>query len=118
MCAGLRGHVAADELRGKKVVVVANLKPARLRGIESRGMILATDSRDGRVVPVDPGDAPVGELVRIEGVEPKPKAKLSLSDFEKVPLSMSGGVVVCEGKELRTSAGPIRCDAPEGARVR
>lgn len=118
ICAGLRGQVAAGELRGRKVVVVANLKPARLRGIESRGMILATDSRYGRVVPVDPGDAPVGELVRLEGVEPAPKAKLSVSEFEKVPLAMSGGVVACEGKALRTSAGPVRCDAPDGARVR
>lgn len=39
--AGIREHYKAEELIGKKVVVVANLKPALLMGIESQGMLLA-----------------------------------------------------------------------------
>jgi len=39
--AGLRQHYTADELRGKKVIVVANLDPAKIRGIESQAMLLA-----------------------------------------------------------------------------
>lgn len=38
---GIAKHYQPDEMVGKKVVLVANLKPAKLRGIESRGMILA-----------------------------------------------------------------------------
>ncbi|MBN2330396.1 MAG: methionine--tRNA ligase subunit beta [Candidatus Aenigmarchaeota archaeon] len=39
--AGLKQHYSADELRGKKVVVVANLDPAKIRGIDSQAMLLA-----------------------------------------------------------------------------
>lgn len=38
---GIAKHYQPEEMVGKKVVLVANLKPAKLRGIESRGMILA-----------------------------------------------------------------------------
>ena len=43
--AGIKGAYQASELIGKRVVVVANLKPAMLRGIESQGMVLA--AQDG-----------------------------------------------------------------------
>ena len=36
-----------EELVGKTIVVVANLKPAKLMGVESRGMFLATDTEEG-----------------------------------------------------------------------
>ena len=39
--AGIKGAYQASELVGKLVVVVANLKPAMLRGVESQGMVLA-----------------------------------------------------------------------------
>ncbi len=38
---GISGHYAPEELIGKKVIVVANLKPAKLMGVESQGMVLA-----------------------------------------------------------------------------
>ena len=41
MVAGIKGSYQASELVGKSVVVVANLKPATLRGVESQGMVLA-----------------------------------------------------------------------------
>lgn len=123
LCAGLRKHLSMDDLRGKKVAVLANLKPAKLRGIESRGMVLATDRRDGKVVPVDPGSAAVGELVTVSGIEAAPKAKLSMDEFQKAPLLMQGGRVVYRDpsgspRPLLTKAGEIRCDAEDGAIVR
>jgi len=39
--AGIAAHYSPEQLLGKKVIVVANLKPAKLRGLESRGMLLA-----------------------------------------------------------------------------
>jgi len=39
-----------EALIGKKVVIVANLKPTKLMGVESRGMILATDAADSLTV--------------------------------------------------------------------
>ncbi|MBI4597956.1 MAG: methionine--tRNA ligase subunit beta [Candidatus Omnitrophica bacterium] len=41
LIAGIRGSYQAADLIGKHVVVVANLKPAMLRGVESQGMVLA-----------------------------------------------------------------------------
>jgi methionyl-tRNA synthetase len=118
ICAGLRQHLGSEDLLGRKVAVLANLKPAMLRGIESAGMVLASDRADGAVIPVDPGDAPVGDLITVEGIETTPKKKLSKSNFENAPLSVQGGVVVYAGKELRTSVGPLECDAVDGAPVR
>ena len=61
--AGLRGHYTADQLQGRTVVVVANLEPATLRGVESQAMVLAV--QDGsRVMLVQPdGDAAPGSKV-------------------------------------------------------
>jgi len=42
--AGLRGHYTAEQLLGKRIVVVSNLEPARMRGLESSGMLLAAES--------------------------------------------------------------------------
>lgn len=44
---GIAAWYKPEELIGKKIVVVANLKPAKLRGVESRGMLLAADVLDG-----------------------------------------------------------------------
>ena len=51
---GIAEYYKPEELVGKTVVVVANLKPAKLRGVESQGMILAADAPEGvKVVFVD-----------------------------------------------------------------
>jgi tRNA-binding protein len=64
ICAGIRNHYAPQELVGKQVVVVANLETAKLRGLESQGMLLAA-SDDGRVIILTP-EKPVlaGALVK------------------------------------------------------
>jgi methionyl-tRNA synthetase len=60
ICAGIRNHYTPEELVGRQVVVVANLETAKLRGLESQGMLLAA-SDEGRVIfltpekPVQPG---------------------------------------------------------------
>jgi methionyl-tRNA synthetase len=46
---GIKQWYAPEDLIGKKVIVVANLKPVKLRGIESRGMILAAQDADGKL---------------------------------------------------------------------
>ncbi|MBD3236795.1 MAG: methionine--tRNA ligase subunit beta [Candidatus Eisenbacteria bacterium] len=56
LVAGLAEHYAPEDLVGRTIVVVANLKPVRLRGIESRGMLLAA-SGGGRVVLLTTMDA-------------------------------------------------------------
>jgi methionine--tRNA ligase beta chain len=53
ICAGIRSHYTAEELVGRQIVVVANLETAKLRGLESQGMLLAA-SDDGRVIILTP----------------------------------------------------------------
>ncbi len=46
VCAGIKEHYSKDELMGKKIVLFTNLAPRKLRGIESKGMILAAVNED------------------------------------------------------------------------
>lgn len=48
LVAGIRAHYEPEDLVGKKIVIVNNLEPAVLRGVESQGMILAAS--DGEIV--------------------------------------------------------------------
>ncbi|HBK86948.1 MAG TPA: methionine--tRNA ligase subunit beta, partial [Firmicutes bacterium] len=48
--AGIAQHYRPEELVGKQVIIVANLKPAKIRGIESQGMILAAADENGLAV--------------------------------------------------------------------
>lgn len=57
--AGIAKHYAAEELVGRKIVVVANLKPAKLMGHLSQGMLLAASDGIGNL-----------ELVSVGGVIP------------------------------------------------
>lgn len=61
--AGIRAHYEPEALVGKTIVVVANLEPAQLRGVESQGMLLAV--RDGDKVVVLTSDAPVASGLRV-----------------------------------------------------
>ncbi len=62
---GIAKHFKPEELVGKNVVLVANLKPVKLRGELSQGMILAASNGDDSVLNlVDPGNLPTGSEVR------------------------------------------------------
>ncbi len=63
VASGIAQYYKPDELVGKTVIVVANLKPATLCGVESCGMILAADSDDGI------------KVVFLDGVEPGSKIR-------------------------------------------
>ena len=65
ICAGLKEYYTAEEMVGKSVVFVANLKPRKLRGVMSEGMMLAADDGNGgvKLVTID-GDISPGSQVR------------------------------------------------------
>jgi methionyl-tRNA synthetase len=63
--AGIAQHYKPEDLVGKTIVVVANLKPARIRGIDSNGMLLAASGAGAmRLVIVDGGELPSGSVVK------------------------------------------------------
>jgi methionyl-tRNA synthetase len=53
---GIAAHFAPEELPGKQVCVVANLAPRKLRGIESKGMILMAENANGKLVFISPAE--------------------------------------------------------------
>ncbi|MDO8528559.1 MAG: methionine--tRNA ligase subunit beta [Nanoarchaeota archaeon] len=66
VCAGIKMHYSREDLVGKKIIVFVNLAPRKLKGIESKGMILAAVSKDeSQVVLLSPEkDVEVGSRVR------------------------------------------------------
>jgi methionyl-tRNA synthetase len=51
ICAGIKEFYSEDELSGKKIIIVSNLAPRKMRGVESEGMLLAASTDDhGKVV--------------------------------------------------------------------
>jgi len=62
---GIAQHFSSDQLIGKRVVIVANLKPRKLKGVQSQGMVLMAEGSDGSLQFVQPGDGlPDGSIVR------------------------------------------------------
>ncbi|XP_011305321.1 tyrosine--tRNA ligase, cytoplasmic [Fopius arisanus] len=69
---GLVNFVPIEEMRDRMVVVLANLKPANLRGVASHGMVLcaSVDGEERKVEPIrPPPDASAGDRVLIENYE-------------------------------------------------
>jgi len=62
---GIAGSFTAEEVLGKKVTVLVNLAPRALRGVESEGMILMTETPEGKLVFVNPDDSSVANGLQI-----------------------------------------------------
>lgn len=56
---GIAEHFSPEEIIGQRVTVLANLAPRKLRGVESQGMILMTETADGKLVFMEPKDSSV-----------------------------------------------------------
>lgn len=62
--AGIKKHYNPEELVGKKIVVVANLEPVILRGVESQGMLLAASDAEKVVILTPDSDIASGSKVK------------------------------------------------------
>lgn len=108
VCSGLNGLVPLEEMQGRKIVAVCNLKPVTMRGIKSAAMVLAASPRlapgeeDHHGGPVElvnpPADAEAGERVYFEGWEGEPEAVLNPK--KKVWDYCQTGFTTTEGKEV------------------
>jgi methionyl-tRNA synthetase len=111
--AGIRKDYSIDELRGRTVVLLANLEPAKLRGVESRGMLLAAedDKTVGLLVP------PEGATTGTQVLGTKGAPLLPFSEFQKYKFQVGlEGSAVFLGKDgevrvtLAANGAPIRVD--------
>ena len=116
VCAGIKAHFSADSMVGRKVLMVANLKKAKLRGVESQGMILAADDPDGSVHLLAPEGA-VGSHAAVEGLSRLPGQNLTIEAMDAVKLEIRGGALSYAGKPVTAGGSSIACSAVDGAGV-
>jgi len=62
---GIAQHYTPEQLVGRQIVIVANLKPAKLMGVESRGMLLAASTEGDEVLAVLSPDKPIAAGARV-----------------------------------------------------
>ncbi len=103
---GLVPYLREDELLGKHIILAANLKPRKMRGVESRGMLLAADYKDkdgnDRVEVLTAPWAAPGTPVVLDGDDPaaeKPDA-IDADVFFRTEIYVSGKKVMAGGKQL------------------
>jgi methionyl-tRNA synthetase len=107
---GLVGHYTEEELAGKSIIVVSNLKPAKLRGVESQGMLLAA-SKEEIVEVLFIEDSEPGARVFLDGSPPADDLLpvISIDEFFDVPITVRKNQVfvgdtslVCGEKKVET----------------
>lgn len=103
---GLREYLKPEDLLGKHIILAANLAPRKMRGIESHGMLLATDYKDENgkdcVEPIEAPWAAPGTVITLEGenyTEAKPE-EISAEDFFAVKIDCVNKNIVVDGKKL------------------
>lgn len=119
---GLREYMTSDELFGKNIILVSNLESRRLRGIESRGMLLAVDYKDedgsDKVEVLEAPWAKPGDAVVIEGAAgaPEKKKEITAEEFSRVAISVAGKKVLLGGRALLAGGRALETSkASEGA---
>ena len=111
---GLRMYLKEEDLLGKHVVIASNLAPRTMRGVESRGMLLAGDYKDADgkdcVEVLDVSWAAPGTKIVIEGADPKAakKAEITGDEFFSVQIKSVDGVVQIAGKKLLADGKKIK----------
>jgi methionyl-tRNA synthetase len=123
---GLKGHYAIEELEGKKIIIVENMKPAKIRGVESRGMLLAgsIEAKEGEVVVLlEPhGKSHPGEVVVAENHKKKKDTgsagvKVKIKDVQKSGLYVKDKKVYSPIGALLTKDGSVTLDLPDNAKI-
>ncbi|MBN2874219.1 MAG: methionine--tRNA ligase [Spirochaetales bacterium] len=120
---GLVPFYKEEELLGKSIILVNNLKPARLRGVESRGMLLAASKSgaEGKEV-VEVLDAPwaaPGTKVILEGQDPavSAEAEIDVDAFFSVPITASQSTVLVGTRKLVAAGNPFSLHAVQDGEV-
>ncbi len=103
--AGIKKWYEKSDLEGKKIVVLANLEKAKLRGEFSEAMLLAGEEKNGKVGLLFVDDSSPGERVSVEGINIKPKDKITFKEFQKIEMVSGKNCVYYKNKKLKTESG-------------
>lgn len=120
---GLVPYLKEDELLGKHVIIADNLAPRKMRGVESRGMLLAADYKDANgkdcVEPLTAPWATPGTKVILSGddVNAQKPAEITADDFFKVSINVVNKNVQIAGKNLTAGGKTITTEFTENGGV-
>jgi len=123
---GLALTIPIEQLEGRKVVVLCNLKPAKMRGVESFGMLLCASVDDPKQVePLDPpaGCEP-GDKIFVEGYEignPDEQLNPKKKVWEKLQVDLKTSakcVAQWQGNDLLTRKGLIKCASLQSVAIK
>lgn len=105
---GLRAYYTKEEMLHKKVIVVANLKPAKLRGVRSEGMILAADDEEhvGLVL----ADAKMGTQISCAKLQANATTRITVDDFFAVEMKSTGKEIHYENTALKAGEKALYAD--------
>jgi methionyl-tRNA synthetase len=112
LVAGLKAYYKKEDLLGKNIVVVSNMKPAKLRGYISNGMLLAGD-HDGVVKVLEAPNSNPGDSVYIEGITPK-NDEVTIDVVLGLGLKCRNKRAVWKDMVLKTDKEEIFVDLDEG----
>lgn len=112
VCSGLNGLIPLEQMQGRKIIAVCNLKPVTMRGVKSAAMVLAASPRvkegevDDHAGPVElvspPETAKAGERVFFEGFEGEPEGQLNPK--KKIFETLGVGFTTTQGLEVAFDA--------------
>ena len=123
---GLRDYYTLEEMQDRLVLVVCNLKAAKIVDFMSNGMVLAAKSADGTRAELitPPEGSSIGERVFIEGLEmgepyssAQTKKKKTWNIVAEDLKTGEDGVALWQGQVIRTSAGPCKAASLVGVAI-
>ena len=111
--AGMKPYYTKDEMKGRSIIIITNLKPANIRGVKSNGMLLAAEDDAGTCSLLDPGNANPGSEIYIDGIPREPANVLEFDEFKQVAMVIGEEQnATYQGKTLQGEKGKVVSDKP------
>ncbi len=113
--AGLVKNYTPEELDGKKIILLANLKPAKLRGIMSEGMVLVCKKKK-KLELLDGSPFEVGQIAEVEG-EKADHREITIEEFGEAPLRVKDGQLMFDDELCTIKGAPVETHLVKNGKV-
>ncbi len=114
LVAGLKEYYKKEELEGKNIIVVSNLKPAKLRGVVSQGMLLAAEA--GKEVKILTADGKPGTEVKFDNLKNN-KEQINFEQFSKLKLKVKDKKVIFNDNVLKVNNKEVKVNIQDNAKI-
>lgn len=106
---GLKNYYTLEEMKDKKVLVLTNLKPAKLRGVKSNGMVLVAEETDSKLGLLT-SDTPVGTYLQLGEVKADNPSRMKIDTFFEMDFTSDGEKVYFNNKEVTLEGKSVQID--------